>query len=183
MNYKRKGFTLVELLIVIVVIGILSSMMMLSSTEAVSSAKATNIVAGLRNMKTAALAYYTDNMDFVDTGKKTVDGKDVTFKLEDKEDNDIQKAIRAYLNNGDGITGYTVVFGKSKIGGVENKDKAWFVKYTGIEVNAKAKLETKSKSLGLLKAAAFYDSGNDANGQYYVAGTGDTTDTVYMFIR
>ncbi|MBQ3693835.1 MAG: type II secretion system protein, partial [Synergistaceae bacterium] len=33
-NIKRKGFTLVELLIVIVVIGILSAMMMLSSTEA-----------------------------------------------------------------------------------------------------------------------------------------------------
>ena len=41
---KRSGFTLVELLIVIVVIGVLSTMMMLSSTEAVSSAKANNIL-------------------------------------------------------------------------------------------------------------------------------------------
>ncbi|MBQ7196413.1 MAG: type II secretion system protein, partial [Synergistaceae bacterium] len=31
-NTKRSGFTLVELLIVIVVIGVLSAMMMLSST-------------------------------------------------------------------------------------------------------------------------------------------------------
>ena len=54
-NIKRKGFTLVELLIVIVVIGILSAMMMLSSTEAVSSAKAARIVADLRNVKTAYL--------------------------------------------------------------------------------------------------------------------------------
>ena len=60
---KRKGFTLVELLIVIVVIGILSAMMMLSSSEAVSSARATTIVADLRNIKTAALAYYTDHID------------------------------------------------------------------------------------------------------------------------
>ena len=59
----RKGFTLVELLIVIVVIGILSAMMMLSSTEAVASAKANNIVSNLRNMKTAVLSYYADNMD------------------------------------------------------------------------------------------------------------------------
>lgn len=62
----RKGFTLVELLIVIVVIGILSAMMMLSSTEAVSSAKAADIISDLRNIKTAALAYYADNLDEAD---------------------------------------------------------------------------------------------------------------------
>ena len=64
---KRKGFTLVELLIVIVVIGILSAMMMLSSTEAVSSARASNIISNLRNLKTAALAWYIDSMDVMDT--------------------------------------------------------------------------------------------------------------------
>ena len=60
---KRRGFTLVELLIVIVVIGILSAMMMLSSSEAVSSAKATAIISDLRNFKTAVLAYFADNID------------------------------------------------------------------------------------------------------------------------
>ena len=53
---KCKAFTLVELLIVIVVIGVLSAMMMLSSTEAVSSAKATKIISDLRNLKTAMIA-------------------------------------------------------------------------------------------------------------------------------
>ena len=62
---KRKGFTLVELLIVIVVIGVLSTMMMLSSTEAVSSAKAATIISNLRNLKTATLAWYADNLDRV----------------------------------------------------------------------------------------------------------------------
>ncbi|MBQ7544543.1 MAG: type II secretion system protein [Synergistaceae bacterium] len=65
MKSKRKGFTLVELLIVIVVIGILAAMMMLSSTEAVSSAKATKIIADMRNIRTAVLAWYTDNYDKV----------------------------------------------------------------------------------------------------------------------
>ncbi|MBR0278540.1 MAG: type II secretion system protein, partial [Synergistaceae bacterium] len=60
---KREGFTLVELLIVIVVIGILSAMMMLSSTEAVSSARANNIISNLRNLKTATLAFYVDSLD------------------------------------------------------------------------------------------------------------------------
>ena len=70
---KRKGFTLVELLIVIVVIGVLSAMMMLSSTEAVSSAKASNIISNLRNMKTAVLSYIADHMDLFSTndGKTT----------------------------------------------------------------------------------------------------------------
>ena len=63
MKNTRKGFTLVELLIVIVVIGILSAMMMLSSTEATTSAKVAAIVSNMRNIKTATLAYYTDNMD------------------------------------------------------------------------------------------------------------------------
>ncbi|MBQ7666275.1 MAG: prepilin-type N-terminal cleavage/methylation domain-containing protein [Synergistaceae bacterium] len=67
-NIKRKGFTLVELLIVIVVIGILSAMMMLSSMEAVTSAKASNIVSDLRNFKTAAMAMYVDHYDKMDTG-------------------------------------------------------------------------------------------------------------------
>ncbi len=67
---SKKGFTLVELLIVIVVIGILSAMMMLSSTEAVSSAKAAKIINNLRQWKTAALAWYVDNIDRVtDTGQ------------------------------------------------------------------------------------------------------------------
>ena len=74
---KRKGFTLVELLIVIVVIGILSAMMMFSSTEAATSAKANNIIANLRNWKTATLAWYTDNLDKVESGKK--DGWKTTF--------------------------------------------------------------------------------------------------------
>ena len=64
-SIRRKGFTLVELLIVIVVIGILAAMMMLSSTEAVSSAKATKIIADMRNIKTSVLEWYTDNYDRV----------------------------------------------------------------------------------------------------------------------
>ena len=69
-DIKRKGFTLVELLIVIVVIGILSAMMMLSSTEAVTSAKANNIVSNLRNWKTAVLEWYTDHIDEADSNNK-----------------------------------------------------------------------------------------------------------------
>ena len=68
MNGKRRAFTLVELLIVIVVIGILSSMMMLSSTEAVASAKASNVISNLRNLRTAITAWYLENSDKIEKG-------------------------------------------------------------------------------------------------------------------
>ena len=133
---KRKGFTLVELLIVIVVIGILSAMMMLSSSEAVSSARATTIVADLRNLKTAALALYTDNID--DYSKATIDN--------DKKP-DMAK-LQPYLTSGkDANTlkteGYTIL----------TNDNGWFVGYEikGTNVDKiKAKLLGRAKSVGLL---------------------------------
>ena len=62
---KRVGFTLVELLIVIVVIGVLAAMMILSSTESVTTAKAAKILANLQTLKRAATQWYLDNRDKV----------------------------------------------------------------------------------------------------------------------
>ncbi|MBQ6773619.1 MAG: type II secretion system protein [Synergistaceae bacterium] len=88
------------MLIVIVVIGILSAMMMLSSSEAVSSAKATAIISDLRNLKTAALAYFADNFDeYMTKGGARYEissGKDSSNK--DKNEWDI---IMTYLNGKD----------------------------------------------------------------------------------
>jgi general secretion pathway protein G len=63
MSKARKGFTLVELLIVIVIIGILAGGMMLANGAATSSATATVLVSDLRALSAAAVMYFTDNMD------------------------------------------------------------------------------------------------------------------------
>ncbi|MDY6400583.1 MAG: type II secretion system protein [Synergistales bacterium] len=99
MANRKKGFTLVELLIVIVVIGVLSAMMMLSSTEAVSSAKAANIINNLRNWKTAMLEWYADNIDKVDDKGKVRNKSDTGWTNLADGDSCVQAMdITKYLN-------------------------------------------------------------------------------------
>lgn len=63
-RFLRRGFTLAEMLIVIAVIGVLSSMMMVASSESVRTSKAGNIIATLQNFASAAMTFYTDSMDY-----------------------------------------------------------------------------------------------------------------------
>ena len=56
----RRAFTLVELLIVIIIIGILAGMMMVSSGAATDNARAARIINDIRAMKAAAILYHAD---------------------------------------------------------------------------------------------------------------------------
>ena len=151
---KRKGFTLVELLIVIVVIGILSAMMMISSTEAVASAKAASIIGNMRTIKTAALAYYIDATNGAsDTvSSLTMNMSDVAKYLSGTSESDLQNSGCEYTIDGNAV--------KCTIGGSENEI-----------ARIKTKLVARAKSVGLRNG-----SGNDAE-----AYSGDSEE-VYMLI-
>lgn len=86
---KHKGFTLMEMMIVIAVMGILASMMMMSSSESISTARASSIVTNLRNFSMAAMAYYTNNIDRF--GKEPDFLKDNPAKLKEN--------VEVYMHN------------------------------------------------------------------------------------
>ena len=129
---KRNGFTLVELLIVIVVIGVLSAMMMLSSNEAVSSAKAAQIISNMRNIKTAALSFRTDHLDaFVVT-----DASKGQIKLDPTKVADIGKGQKWYVF-------YRFAGNESSLK-QKIKSSASSIGLKGLNDNDKNKLESKS---------------------------------------
>lgn len=170
MKDTRKGFTLVELLIAMVVIGVLSAMMMFSSTEAVSSAKASNIIANLTAFKKALTHWYLDNTDKV--YKK--DGKYILRDIKDKngKSNTINNLGDLLKNYPEIVTTYISNSSQFKFdnapywtqakdgtyrfednGGVNNRT-AWFVGYRLTDAEKSSgvaeKLAGRAKSLELL---------------------------------
>ncbi|RRD65482.1 prepilin-type N-terminal cleavage/methylation domain-containing protein [Fretibacterium sp. OH1220_COT-178] len=138
----RKGFTLVELLIVIVIIGILAAAMLLSSGSATASAEASNVVSNLRSLKAAALMFYMTSMDDVEAENGKVPAK---F--------DFEKHLAIYTDN-------PSKYKKTEYALVSDTNKKWYVGYDLSKVPSStkdevaAKLIGKRKSLGLMGSAA-----------------------------
>lgn len=184
-KFNRKGFTLVELLIVIVVIGVLSTMMMLSSTEAVSSARAAKIINDLRNLKTATLAWYADNLNRVvqDSNGYQI----VTNGVKQKIDNfarDHSDEILKYLNAENSIRLKNPEANKETVGAyvlhdVDQKKGIWLAGYKFFNDTKDAdnrlmeKLAARAKEVGLK---------NQNNVEYTWTKNGDTDKYVYINI-
>ena len=109
-RFLRRGFTLAEMLIVIAVIGVLSSMMMVASSESVKTSKAGNIIATLQNFASAAMTFYTDSMDhFTKTPNDPSDLKPYVMKYMYNGGNSQDKGSYTVVNNsGTWWAGYNV---------------------------------------------------------------------------
>lgn len=94
---KRTGFTLVELLIVIIIIGILAGAMLLVAGSGTDKAEATKVVSDLRSLKAAALMYYADN-PYATVASVDADGINLLKKYMDREV-DAKSLLRADANH------------------------------------------------------------------------------------
>ncbi len=60
---KRKGFTLVEILIVVIILGILAAIVIPQFTEASSEARVSNLMTNLQTIRSQLLLYKTQHLE------------------------------------------------------------------------------------------------------------------------
>ena len=98
MRKMRKGFTLLELLVVIGVMGLMSSMAMIAGQQTTDAARATNIADGLEKAASAMMMYYSDNADVIAVdGIKAIEADDTAGISAKSEAEIVAEGANAYL--------------------------------------------------------------------------------------
>ena len=161
MKKFRKGFTLLELLVVIGVMGIMSSMAMMAGQQTTNAARATNIADSLEKAASAMMMYYSDNAEDIaingDTAANIVAGANAYLKQ-----------TAALVDNQD--------YGKYTVYVVGNvPTQTWWISYTLPDTDVAGIgpiMKNKAERMGLKKATT--STTNDYDG---------TTEEIYMQVR
>lgn len=170
----RKGFTLVELLIVIIIIGILAGGMMLVAGTSRDSAEASRIMSDLRNMKAAALMWMAENPTTVTADQWTkleVDPSPINKYL----DRPLISGSHLYVFKEQKFTYDTPVYAETgnEEGTEEATAEAWILGYnlTNARQGVKSNLAKQAASAGLY--------GGDADGMKSTDSWPPTEDAFY----
>ena len=151
----RKGFTLVELLIVIIIIGILAGAMMLVAGTSRDSAEASRIISDLRNMKAAALMWMAENP----TGYSNIDWTNLGLDpspLNKYLDRPLDvNTMRFKFVEGSIVKSWKTAEGGEDV--ADEAEEAWFLgydlaggdNYNAVRSGVKKNLAQQAKSAGL----------------------------------
>ena len=99
MKLKNKGFTLIELMIVVVILGVLMSTVLPKLTGAQARARDTGRIADLGNISAALTTYYDDNGLFPGVGNTTTNANFTSNCLDetDADPDEVGQKIAIYL--------------------------------------------------------------------------------------
>ena len=108
-NYKSTGFTLVELLIVVIILAILAAIIVPQFSASTNDAKAAALQSNLANMRSAIEFYYQEHGEYpganIATGATCVNGAAVTSGAANSEAALIAQLTRYTNNDGLACTG------------------------------------------------------------------------------